>query len=84
MVSRQRFFDEKGFHFFKAHLLQIARSGRAAGQTEIACPDVALLRHQNGAFDDVIQFANISRETMLQQKLARCFVEAGDLLAITL
>jgi hypothetical protein len=42
------------------------------------------LRHKHRAFEDVIELANISRETMLQQTFSRHLIETTNLLSITL
>ena len=65
IISGQRFLDEERLHFFKAHLLEIARLTIAICQTEIGRTNLSILRHKHGALDDMIELSNISWKAML-------------------
>src|SRR5262249_44799462 len=65
IVSSQRFPDEECPHFFKTHLLEIARFAAAICQAEITCADLSILSHKHGAFDKMMELSNISRKAML-------------------
>jgi hypothetical protein len=84
IISSERLFDEKRLHFFKTHVLNIARFGGTGCETQIGCADLSILRHQHSAFDDVIELSNISRKPMLQQAFSCHFIETANLFPITL
>src|SRR5207245_10927535 len=43
-----------------------------------------MLRHKHSAFDDVIELANISGKSMLQQTVPGSFIKTANLFPITL
>ena len=72
-----------GLHFFDAHIFQ-ARAAGACAQREIGRLDAAVLRHQDGALDNVIQLADIALPGMLQHRIQRRAIEPADAFAIAL
>src|SRR5262249_45979822 len=84
VIAGQRFFDQKCLYFFQTHFFEITRFAAASRQTKIPCADLLILRHKYSALDDMIQFANVPGESMLQQTLSRAFIETSNVLTITL
>src|SRR5262245_24830245 len=82
VISCQRFFDQKRLYFFQTHFFEITRFAAASRQTKIPCADLLILCHKYSALDDMIQFAHVPRESMLQQTLARAFVETANLFPV--
>ena len=82
-VARQRFLDQKLFHFFEAHLIQLRRGCASSPQRQVACFDVVILCHQHGALNDVVQLAHIALPRMFMHGLNGVVIEAGDVLSVS-
>src|ERR1700730_18377831 len=71
--------------FIEAHFFQL---GGAAGsrdtQAQISGTHRGSGRHQQAAFDGVIEFADVARPRMLMESPERGGVEGGNILAITI
>ena len=52
-------------------------------QADIGRRDHAALRHQDGAFHGVVQFAHVAGPWVFKQKLHRCLLEAVDVFAVS-
>src|SRR5688572_17981392 len=82
--ARERFADKEELDLFDAHLVEALRAFARRAQAEVAGLHELAVRHQHGALDRVVEFADVSRPRMLEQDLQRGRLDAGDFLAITL
>ena len=83
-VARHRLLDQERFDVFEAHVLEARAAGAFGAQAEVARADGVALRHQHGAFDRVIELADVARPAVIEQHLHRRRIEAGQRLAIAL
>ena len=59
-------------------------ASRSMRRPELAEADRRALRHQHAALDGVIELADVARPRMIEQRLQRRRLEAGDVLAVAL
>src|SRR4030095_2293548 len=80
----ERFLDQERFHFLEAHLLEAQGAVRNGREAEIVCLDLCSLRHEHGAFDDMIEFAHVARKLMTRERFVGGWFEAGELFPVAL
>src|SRR5262249_37790066 len=81
---RHRLLDQEALDVFQAHFLDPRRGVLVQPQPQIARTDGRGLRHQHAAFDGVIELADVAGPGMIEQRLERLRLEAGDVLAVAL
>lgn len=81
-VPDERFSDQQRFDILETHLVDLLL-GRSL-QPEVAAADGLTWRHQHGALDDMLELADIAWPRMIEQRLQRPGIEAGDVLSIPL
>src|SRR4051794_32710683 len=59
-VAGERLLDQEPFHFFEAHVLQLAAGLARGAEPQVARADRVALRHQHGAFDGVIELPDVA------------------------
>jgi hypothetical protein len=77
------FLDQELFDFFEAHVLNLRRDiWLRALQTQIARPDFWTCRHEDRAFNRVIQFSDVAGPCVRQQGTRSVFFEALKLFPV--
>src|SRR5438093_1570739 len=82
--ARHRLLDQESLDVLEAHLLDARGRILVQPQAEIAGADRGGLRHQHAALDRVIELADVARPRMVEQRLQRRRLEAGDRLPVPL
>src|SRR5207249_3142235 len=82
--SRHRLLDEEAFDVLEAHLFDARCRVAVDAQAQLAEPNRRRLRHQDAALGRVIQLADVARPRMIEQRLQRPRLEAGDVLPVPL
>src|SRR3989442_1742731 len=77
-------FDQIPLDLVQAHVLEARRGFAIGAQTEVGSLRGVALRHQHGALDRVVQFADVARPAVLLEQLQRRRFETGNRLAVTL
>src|ERR1700690_4006468 len=83
-ITRERFLDQDFFNIFQTHVVEAQWHFAGLTQAKIAGPDRIAFRKQHGAFDRVIEFADISGPGMIEQKLQSDRLESREIFAIAL
>src|SRR5579884_2285713 len=79
---RHRLLDEEPFDFLEAHILDARRRVAIDPQPELAEADRRAERHQDAAFDRVVELADVAGPRMVEERLHRRGFEAVDVLAV--
>src|SRR5690349_21490954 len=70
--ARHGLLDQEALDILEAHVLEAsAASVFARAQSEVGRSDERPLRHEDGAFHRMIQFAHVPRPAVLEQRLHR-------------
>src|SRR5262245_40656092 len=78
----QRLFDQEAFDLFEVHVFEPRRAVRRLIEAQVAGLDDRPLRHQDGAFDGVVQLAHVAGPGVLRERVHRRRVERRDEFAI--
>src|SRR5262252_9275803 len=80
----ERLFDQEAFDLFEVHVFEPRRAVRRLIEAQVAGLDDRPLRHQDGAFDGVVQLAHVAGPGVLRKRVYRRRVERSDEFAIVL
>src|SRR5947209_12836755 len=80
-MAGESFLDEKVFHLFQAHVLDLGGAAFIGFQAQIAGLNLLAHADQHSALDRVIKFAYVARPQMLEHALHGCSLEAAYVLA---
>lgn len=76
--------DEDTLDRFEAHFVEGGRGGAGLVEAEVGGFDLRAAGHEDGAFEGVVELADVAGPAMLQKGLDGGGFEAADLLAVTL
>src|ERR1700761_3423852 len=74
----QRFPDKNSFYGFEAELVEILTRSANLAEPKVAIKNAGTTRHENGAFDGVIELAHIARPGMLEHGFERARLKAAN------
>ena len=75
---------KKRLDVFEAHVVEPGRSARVGRSPRSETSDDVTLRHQDGALDRVIELPDVARPRVIDERLQRGGIEAGDALSVAL
>src|ERR687884_623889 len=84
LEARERLLDEEPLDLLERHLLEPRRprgAARGAAQREVGRAHLVAVREEHRALDRVVELADVARPEVVEQRLHRARVEAGELLA---
>src|SRR5690242_17374794 len=85
LVARECLLDEESLHLVEREILESRRIRRARrAETQVAGAHELALREEDGALHRVIELADVPRPRMIEERLHRAEVEAGERLAIAI
>src|ERR1043165_4707487 len=82
---RHRLLGREAFDVFEAHVFQASAAGVLAGaQPEVGGLDERPRSHQHGALDGMVEFADVARPIVFEERLHRAALETGQPFSVAL
>ena len=72
VVFGESLYDQELFDFFEAHVFQAAGGFAVGAEGENGGADLIALGEKNGAFDDMIELADVSLPGVFEEKAGGC------------
>ncbi len=83
LKALQRFANQNSLNRLQAQFLEVLRCSTLGGQSKIGGLDLLAAAHQDGPFKGVLQFTNVARPGVMQQRLQCGGINAVKLPPIT-